>query len=150
MRTTLRHLLIVSVFIYSLLGAQGLAYTPTVGSPERKAVLGALRAVVRPKLKKPVVFRVDHLKIQAGWAFMRGVPRHPSGKPMNYQGTPYQEAIEQGMFDDWICALLRKQHGQWQVVAYAIGATDVPYADWAQQYRAPPGILSEPPHRKVS
>ena len=112
-----------------------------VGSQTRKAVLGALRAVVHPQLEKSVVFRVDHLKIQAGWAFMRGVPRHPSGKPMNYQGTAYQEAIERGIFDDWICALLRKQHDRWRVVAYTIGATDVPYVGWAQQYRAPPGIF---------
>ena len=50
---------------------------------------------------------------------------------MNYQGTPYQEAMTQGMFDDWICALLQKQLGQWRVVTYAIGATDVPYTDWS-------------------
>jgi hypothetical protein len=72
---------------------------------------------------------------------MRGVPRHPSGLPMNYQGTPYQEAIKQGMFDDWICALLQKQRGLWRVVVYAIGATDVPYTGWEQQYHAPQGIF---------
>jgi hypothetical protein len=141
MRTLLRYLLVMTVFVYTSFASQGLAYTPAVGSKERKAVLSALRAAVQRELKKPVVFGVDHLKVQGGWAFMRGMPRHPSGKPMNYQGTPYQEAIEQGIFDDWICALLRKQHGRWRVVAYVIGATDVPYAGWAQQYRAPPGIF---------
>jgi hypothetical protein len=134
-------LLVVSVFCYSALYAQEHAYTPRLGGVERQAVLAVLRAAVQQELKKPVVFRVDHLKVQQGWAFLRGVPRHPSGKPMRYQGTPYHEAIKQGMFDDWICALLRKERGQWRVVTYAIGATDVPYTDWGQRYHAPEGIF---------
>jgi hypothetical protein len=142
MGNVMRYLLLVSVFVYSALWAQEQAYTPKVGSTERKAVLGALRSVVQQELRKPVVFRVDHLKVQDGWAFMRGVPRHPSGMPMNYQGTPYQEAIKQGMFDDWMCALLQKQRGHWRVVVYAIGATDVPYAGWEQQYHTPQGIFN--------
>jgi hypothetical protein len=60
------------------------AYTPKMGSTERKAVLGALCSVVQQALKKSVVFKVDYLKVQEGWAFMRGVPRQPSGRPMNY------------------------------------------------------------------
>ena len=141
MGNVMRHLLLVSLVICSSLWAQEQAYTPKVGSTERRAVLGALRLVVRPELKRPVVFKVDHLKVQDGWAFMRGVPRHPSGKPMNYQGTPYQETITQGMFDDWICALLQKQGARWRVVTYAIGATDVPYTGWAQQYHVPQAIF---------
>jgi hypothetical protein len=137
----MRHLFLLSLFVYSALWAQEQAYTPKVGSPERKAILGALRSAVRSELKKPVVFRVDHLKVQGGWAFMRGMPRQPSGKPMNYQGTPYYEAITQGMFDDWICALLQKQGGEWRLVTYAIGATDVPYVGWAQQYHVPQAIF---------
>ena len=135
------YLLLASAFMCCTLWAQEQAYTLKVGSPARKAVLGALRSAVQQELRKPVVFKVDHLKVQDGWAFMRGVPRHPSGRPMNYQGTPYQEAIKQGMFDDWICALLQKQRGHWQVVVYAIGATDVPYTGWEQQYHAPQGIF---------
>ena len=140
--TVIRHLLLVSVCLYGALWARAQADAPTGGRTERKAVLGALRSAVRQELKRPVVFRVDHLKVQHGWAFMRGVPRRPSGGPMNYQGTPYHEAIKQGVFDDWICALLQKQRGRWRVVAYAIGATDVPYAGWAQQYHAPPEIFN--------
>jgi hypothetical protein len=134
-------LLLVSVFFYGALYAQEHAYTPRLGGVERKAVLTALRSAVQKELKRSVIFRIDHLKVQQGWAFLRGAPRQPSGKPMQYQGTPYQEAIKQGMFDDWICALLRKERGQWKVVTYAIGATDVPYIDWAQQYHAPEGIF---------
>ena len=138
----MRHLLLAGVCLYSALWARAQAFTPTAGSEERKAVLGALRSAVRQELERPVVFRVDQLKLRHGWAFMRGVPRHPSGRPMNYRGTPYHEAIKQGVFDDWICALLRKERRRWRLVTYAIGATDVPYTGWAERYHAPPGIFN--------
>lgn len=124
-----------------LLSAQQRAYTPRVGSAERKALLDTLRSSVQQEIKTMVVFKVDHVKVQDGWAFMRGVPQQPSGKPVNYEGTSYQTAIEQGLFDDWICALLQKQQGKWKVVTYEIGATDVPNLGWEQQYRAPSGIF---------
>jgi hypothetical protein len=124
-----------------LLFAQQRAYTPTVGSAERKALLDALRCSVQQEIKTPVVFKVDHMKVQDGWAFIRGVPQQPSGKPLSYSGTRYKTAIEEGFFDDWFCALLQKQQGKWKVVTYEIGATDVPYLGWEQQYHAPPGIF---------
>jgi hypothetical protein len=117
------------------------ASTPQPGSAERKAILSALRVPVQKELKKPVRLKVDHLKVQDGWAFLRGVPQQRGGKPMNYKSTPYQEAITLGVFDDWICALLRKQRGKWQVVTYVIGATDVAYDGWDKQYQAPASIF---------
>ena len=75
------------------------------GSSERKQILDALRRPVAAELKKAVVFKVDRLKVQEGWAFMQGIPQQPSGKPINYEGTPYQIAKEAGAFDDGICAL---------------------------------------------
>lgn len=110
-------------------------------NPARRAILNTLRIGVQKELKRPVQFKVDHLKVQNGWAFLRGVPQQPDGKPMNYKGTSYQEAIKLGVFDDWICALLRKQRGKWRVVTYAIGATDVAYDGWDKQYQAPPSIF---------
>ena len=100
-----------------------------------------LRAVVERELKKPVMFRIDALKVHDGWAFLRGVPLETSGRKMNYRGTPYWEMIQAGMFDDWICALLHKEDQQWQVVVHSIGATDVPFTSWAARYQAPPDIF---------
>ncbi|HVG38284.1 MAG TPA: hypothetical protein VM870_03285 [Pyrinomonadaceae bacterium] len=42
--------------------------TPEKGSPERKAILDA----VRRKLKTSTQFEVDHLKVSGRWAFFRG------------------------------------------------------------------------------
>jgi len=94
---------------------------------ERGRILTALRIIVRKGLKKPMRMKVDRLKVQSGWAFSYGVPHQTGGKLMNYKGTPRQEAVSLGGFDDWFCALLHEQHERWQVVTYSIGAPDVAY-----------------------
>ena len=43
MGNVMRHLLLVSVFVYGSLWAQEQAYTPKVGSTDRKAVLQGKR-----------------------------------------------------------------------------------------------------------
>ena len=70
-------------------------------------------------------------------------PRRPDGAAPDYKGTPYQDAIDAGAFDDGIVALLRKRKGRWQVVQYVVGATDVPYVDWDKKYRAPSAIFAD-------
>lgn len=121
--------------------AQSEPYTPKAGSAERKAIMDSLRVPVQKGLLKPVIFKVDHLKVQDGWAFMRGVPQQPGGKPMNYKGTEYEQAQKDGAFDDGICALLRKQGAKWQVVRFVIGATDVVYIGWDEEFKAPSAIF---------
>ena len=115
--------------------------TPKPGSAERKALMDALRVPVGKKLKRPVIFKVDALKVQGDWAFLRGVPLQKDGTPVDYRGTEYAQAKKEGVFDDWICALMRRQQGKWRVVTYVIGATDVAYEGWDKQYKAPPAIF---------
>ncbi len=127
------------------LGAQAQGqqpHTPKQGDAERRAITDTLRAPVEKQLKQKVVFKIDHLKVQADWAFLRGVPRKPDGAALDYKGTPYQEAMDAGAFDDGIVALLRKRKGGWQVVRFVVGATDVPYVDWDKKYRAPSAIFA--------
>ena len=121
--------------------AQSRPYTPKPGDPERKAITDALRSPVEKELKKRVIFKIDHLKVHNGWAFLRGVPLQSDGKPMSYKGTPHQQAIDEGAFDDGVCALLRKDGTEWRVVTYVIGATDVPYVEWDKEYKAPSAIF---------
>lgn len=136
--------LLVAVLCAASAPAQEPARTPAAGSAERKAILDALRVPVERELKRKVVFKVDSLKAQGGWAFMRGVPQQPGGKPMDYRGTPYEEAIREGIFDDWVCALLRRERGRWRVVTHNIGATDVVYANWPDQHGAPRDLFDLP------
>ena len=121
--------------------SQGQPHTPAPQTPERKAIADALRAPVEKELKKSVVFKIDHLKVLDGWAFLRGVPQRPDGKPMDYNDTPYRKQKGLGMFDDQISALLKQEGEKWVVVTYNIGATDVVYLDWPEKYKAPPAIF---------
>jgi hypothetical protein len=121
----------------------GRPYTPEKGSPERKAIVDALRTPVEKKLKQPVIFKIDHLKVQNGWAFLLGVPQRPDGSGIDYQNTIYQEAVRAGAFDNGIVALMHNVNGKWRVTEYVIGATDVPYVDWDKKYRAPKAIFEQ-------
>jgi hypothetical protein len=140
-QTISRLLLLVLIFSWTSALAQDTPLTPESNSPERKAIMNALRVLVEQELKQKVVFRIRHLKVQNGWAFLSGIPQQPGGKPVNYRNTRHQAAIELGMFDDGILALLRKQKGEWRVVVYDIGSTDYPAANWHRKYEAPPGLF---------
>jgi hypothetical protein len=134
--------LLLAVFL-SDAAAQGEVSTPRSGDRERRAILDALRVPVEKELGPKVVFKVDHLKVQGGWAFLRGVPQRPGGRAVDYRGTVYGQALEDGVFDDWVCALLRKRGGKWQVVKYVVGATDVPYVGWDEEFGAPAAIFKD-------
>lgn len=122
-------------------GTAAVPHVPEKGSVERKAIVDALRVPVGKQLKQPVIFKIDHLKVQNNWAFLNGQPQNSDGSAFDYTNTVYQDAVDAGAFDDGIVALLRKVNGKWKVVQYVIGATDVPYEDWDKKYRAPKAIF---------
>jgi hypothetical protein len=131
---------LLAMFALCLWGAAQ-TETPKAGSAERKAIMDALRNPVEKELGKKVVFKVEHLKVLDGWAFMRGLPQQPDGKAVDYRDTPYQERIQDGTFDDGICALLKKQGDKWRVLIFQIGSTDVPWVTWEEEYKAPAAIF---------
>lgn len=122
-------------------GFNGEVYTPEKGSAERKAILDTLRVPIEKKLKQSIVFKIDHFKVQNGWAFILATPQTPDGGPPNYHGTVYQSAVDAGAFDNGVVALLHNVNGKWKLVNYVLGATDVPYVDWDKTYRAPRAIF---------
>ena len=133
-------IIVVTLFVAITAVSQS-AYTPEKGSPERKAILDALRVPVERDLKQPIVFVPDNFKVQGTWAFVSGTPQAPGGGSPRYAGTKYAEAENEGAFNNNFFALLRKTGGKWRVTKYAIGCTDVCFADWWQRYRAPKGIF---------
>jgi len=124
-------------------GGQIGTHTPEKGSVERKSILDALRVPIEKQLKQSVVFKIDHFKVQSGWAFLMAVPQSSDGGSIDYHGAPYQDAVADGAFDDSVIALLHNVNGKWKVVQYVIGATDVPYLDWDKKYRAPKKIFEQ-------
>lgn len=115
--------------------------TPAPGSPERTAILDGARAVAQKQLRQPVRFRVDHLRVRGGWAFLQATPQRPDGRPLDYRGTPYQEARDAGAFDDQATVLLRREGAAWRVVAFNLGATDVVWEPWPVEFGAPREIF---------
>lgn len=116
-------------------------YTPEKGSPERRAILDSLRVPVERELKQKIVFVAHDFRVAGVWAFVGGDPQSADGGRPNYRGTPYQSAIDADMFDNNFFAVLKKNAGKWKVVHYAIGCTDVCYADWWRRYKAPRSIF---------
>lgn len=117
------------------------AYTPEKGSAERKAILDALRVPVERELKQKIIFSIDNFKVLGNWTFISGEPQNAEGGSPDYRNTPYREAVESDMFDNNFFALLKKTGGKWRVVTRAIGCTDVCYATWWKDHKAPKGIF---------
>ena len=116
-------------------------YTPERGSAERKAILDSLRIPVEKELKQKIQFNINDFNVLGNWAFVSGDPQDLNGERPDYSDTPYQEALEADMFDNNFFALLKKTGGKWKVTTYAIGCTDVCYATWWKDYKAPKAVF---------
>ena len=135
-------LLLAFVFtVFSVPAISQAVHTPEKGSAERKEILDTLRIPVEKQLKQKIVFAAEHFNVSGNWAFVGGDPQAPGGGKPNYRGTPFQKAIDADMFDNNFFAVLKKTAGKWKVVTYAIGCTDVCYADWWRRYKAPKAIF---------
>jgi len=106
--------------------------SPGAGTPQRKAVLDALRPKVERALNyRPVEFVVDEIRVGAGWAFVRVTPQRKGGGALR---NPDQEA--DGVHTE---AVLKMVAGRWVVQDFAVGSTDV----WFLEYcgKTPAGLL---------
>jgi hypothetical protein len=139
LKKTLFCLFLVSAFI-SAASAQSV-YTPAKGSAERTEILNALRAPVEKELRQKIQFVIEHFNVSGSWAFVSGEPQNAAGGRPDYRGTKYQSAIDNDMFDNNFFALLKKNGRKWKVVTRAIGCTDVCYATWWRNYKAPKAIF---------
>ncbi len=116
-------------------------FSPTKDSPERAAIMDALRVPVGKELKQEVVFTVDKLKVQGDWAFLVGQPKNKDGGEPNWKLTEYQKFIDNGDFEEGISALLKNTGGKWEVVKYLMNCHDVCYLGWEKEYKAPKAIF---------
>ncbi|HEX6040578.1 hypothetical protein [Longimicrobium sp.] len=128
----------------SAAGAQTRPHTPPRGSPERQALMDALRETVRREVGRPAIFEVRELRVLGEWAFADVDPRNPDGTPLDYRGTPMEEAWREGMMSDGMYALLRRRDGRWRVVRHVIGPTDVSWIGWDEAFRAPRALFPYP------
>lgn len=57
-------------------------HTPAKSSPERKAILDAVREEYKEGDDHPAEFQVNYLKVHNGWAWIDVTPLDDSGKPV--------------------------------------------------------------------
>lgn len=133
---------IVAAFVMLTFAAEAAAqrvYTPEKGTKERSAILEALRVPVEKDFKQKIVFVIDNFNVQGTWAFVSGTPQTPDGDAPNLRGTVFEG--EEDFYDNNFFGLLRKTSGKWRVVTVAIGCTDVCYATWWRDHKAPKAIF---------
>ncbi|MBP7001376.1 hypothetical protein [Amaricoccus sp.] len=133
MRTGMRLGLILGLLLAAApAGAQGWTEPPR-GSPERRALMDALRPFAVSLFGAPVEFVVRSLRVSGDVAFASVVAQRPGGGPIAVQATPGWAA---GYFlpdADWTSgqALYRRAGGGWVAVEALFGATDVWWSDSA-------------------
>ena len=111
---------------------------PARGTVTRAALMDALRPHVEWELGSPVEFVIHELRLAQGQglpgavAFASVSAQRPGGMKINIRQTPgYQRGnIDPDFMDGTsVQALYRKMGETWVAVHWAIGATDVWYAD---------------------
>jgi len=125
-------------------GTAGQAGTAEAPDPERDAMVAALSPAASADIGRPVTFQVTTKRVEGDWGFIVGQPWTPEGAQLDWSTTRYAEQAREGMLDGngTTYALLHRQNGAWTVTTFAVGPTDVAYADWPQRYGAPASIFA--------
>jgi hypothetical protein len=117
------------------------ADTPAPGSPERKAIMDAIRVPCERELGQKVIFEASLVKISGNWAAARVQPLQPGSKPIDFRRTRYKEQVELGMFDPTGEALLKRKDDKWTVLKWRFGATDSELSSWIEVAGAPASLV---------
>ncbi len=105
-------------------------YEPARGTPERRALMDAIRPQAESLFGAPIEFVVGQLRVAGDIAFAAVQAQRPGGGRIDVRRTP---GWAQGYFMEDADhtsgqALLRRRGGQWAVSDFAFGATDVWWA----------------------
>ena len=108
-----------AVFALTATAALAVSFTsPGAGTPQRKAILDAIRPQVESRLGvRPVEFVVEEIRVGGGWAFVRVTPQRKGGGAI---ANPDENA--DGVHTE---AVLRQSGGRWVVRELGVGSTDV-------------------------
>lgn len=115
--------------------------TPKPGSPERKAIMDAMRPYAERSLRQKIKFVVNDLRVSGAWAFTQGSLQQSNGKPPDFSKSELAAQFAAGAGDNSYCGLLRKTNGRWKVRKLMWGMTDVPWGNWSKKFGAPRAIF---------
>jgi hypothetical protein len=122
MRTACRiPILFLGMALFSV-SAQGKPHTPKPGSPERKAICDAMRLYVvkdvsRP-LPKPILFKIEFLRVDGDYAGFEGFPVFEDGS----------EVVGKLLPDIVSTTILKRNGAGWRIIV-DLSRSDVPSAE---------------------
>jgi hypothetical protein len=113
-------------------------------NPERDAMTAALAPLVQAEIGLPVSFTVTTMRVENDWGWLVAQPWTPDGTQIDWSQTRYAQRAADGVLDGGgtTYALLRRENGQWRVVDFAVGPTDVANADWSERHGAPASLMA--------
>ena len=112
---------------------------PKKDSKEFREIMAAVSDPVEDAVHQPVTFKINHIKMENGWAFVDALPLTKAGKRINYAGTMFEDWIEEA--DEVLWVLLRYKRNRWYIVQKEFFTTEATWVDWPQYFRAPAGIF---------
>jgi hypothetical protein len=103
----------------------------------------ALTPVVGESIGHPVSLQVETFNTEGDWGWIIAQPWTPEGTQIDWSQTRYAERAAQGVLDGGgtTYALLKRENGRWRVVDFAVGPTDVAWADWPERHGAPASLM---------
>lgn len=118
---------------------------PAVPEPNAQelAMTTALAQAAAADIGQPVKFTASVTRVRNEWGWLVAQPWTPEGAALDWSRTRYAQRAQDGVLDGngTTYALLKNENGQWRVLAFAVGPTDVAWADWAQRYGAPADLM---------
>ncbi|MBB07590.1 MAG: hypothetical protein CMP28_05115 [Roseibacillus sp.] len=115
---------------------------PQKGSKEFREIMAAVTDPVEDAVHQTVTFRINHIRMEKGWAFVDALPLTKEGKRINYAGTMFEDWIEEA--DEVLWVLLRYKRGRWYIVEKEFFTAEGTWIDWPRYFRAPQGIFPKP------
>ena len=129
------------VFLLPLI-AGAAPVVPQKGSKEFREIMAAVTDPIEDAVHQTVTFRINHIRMEKGWAFVDALPLTKEGKRINYAGTMFEDWIEEA--DEVLWVLLRYKRGRWYIVEKEFFTAEGTWIDWPRYFRAPQGIFPKP------
>jgi len=134
---------IIAALLLALANAPAFAgdiHEPVKGSPERAAILDAIRPAIEAQMRGPVEFQIETMRTDGDWVFVKANPQRPGGKPIDPENTAFAGQEDQ-MDGLTVLALARFVEGRWVHIDDIIGPTDVAQMSWINAYQVPKSVI---------
>ncbi|SEO75167.1 hypothetical protein SAMN04490248_11154 [Salinihabitans flavidus] len=115
----------------------GNIFTPERGTATRGELMDAARVPIQGEIGVPILFVVDVLNTDGHWAYLQARPVNRDGTPVNWDRTRFAREMAGGFMSDVVMVLFRKEFGNWGVIDYVLGPTDVAWYEWVERYGFP-------------